>query len=58
LKSHFFIEISTFIVPFNCYPTFIWAIFADFSVILSTDSRLLESVMGRLGVGRLAALRR
>lgn len=31
--------------PNQPYPTFIWAIFADFSVILSTDSRLLSSAI-------------
>ena len=49
----------SFVYPLFCYyPIFIWAILADFRVILSTDSRLLSLAIGRLGVGRLAALRR
>ena len=35
----------TYSRPNQPYPTFIWAILADFRVILSTDSRLLSSAI-------------
>ena len=38
----------TYSRPNQSYPTFIWAILADFRIILSTDSRLLSQLFEAL----------